>query len=79
MTTVDEVPISSTTVMRTEKSQQENMEEAIRAQCMMNLKPDAITVRNLATMLHNLDLPRIELRRRLTMWSKKMGSLKQFS
>jgi len=52
------------------------MEEAIQAQGMINLKPNAIIVKRLATMLQNIDLPRIELRRRLTMWSKKTRSLK---
>jgi len=70
---MDKVQISSTTVMRKEKSYQENIEEAIQAQGMINLKPNAITVKRLAT------LPIIELRRRLTMWSKKMRSLKQCS
>ena len=42
--TMGEVQISSTTVMRKEKAQQENLEEAIQAQGMINLKPDAITV-----------------------------------
>ena len=41
------------------------MEKAIQAQGMINLKPDAITVKRLATMLQNVDSPRIELRRRL--------------
>ena len=74
--TMDEVQISSTTVTRKEKAQQENVEEAMQAQGMINLKPDAITVKRLATMLQNVDLPRIELRRRLTMQSKKSISLK---
>ena len=74
--TIDEVQISSATVTRKEKAQQENVEEAMQAQGMINLKPDAITVKRLATMLQNVDLPRIELRRRLTMQSKKSISLK---
>jgi len=75
----DEVQISSIAITRKKKAQQENVEEAIEAQGMINLKPNTIIVRRLATTLQNEDLPRIELRRRLTMWSKKMGSLKQFS
>lgn len=62
--------------MRKEKAQQENMEEAIQAQGMINLKPNAITVKRLATILQNVDSPRVELRRRLTMWSKNTRSLK---
>ena len=62
---MDKVQISSITITRKEKAQQENMEEAIQAQGMINLKPDAITVKRLATMLQNVDSPRIELRRRL--------------
>jgi len=77
--TVDEIQISSTTITRKEKSQQENMEEAIQAQGMINLKSDAITIKRLATMLQNVDLPRIKLRRRLTMWGKKTRSLKHCS
>ena len=49
--TMGEVQISSTTVMRKEKAQQENLEEAIQAQGMINLKPDAIIVRRLAITL----------------------------
>ena len=48
--TVDEIQISSTTITRKEKAQQENMEEAIQAQGMINLKPDAKTLRRLANM-----------------------------
>ena len=77
--TVDEIQISSTTITRKEKSQQENMEEAIQAQGMINLKSDAITIKRLATMLQNVDLPRIKLRSRLTMWGKKTRSLKRCS
>ena len=65
MAIVDEVQISSTTVTRKEKAQQENMEEAMQAKGMINLKPNAIIVKRLATMLQNVDSPRIELRRRL--------------
>ena len=68
---LDEVQISSTTLMRKEKAQQENVEEAIQEQGTINLKPDAIILKRLATVLQNLDSPSIELRRRLTMWSKK--------
>ena len=64
--------------MRKEKAQQENVEEAIQAQGTINLKPDAIILKRLATVLQNVDSPRIELRRRLTMWSKKKRSLKHF-
>ena len=49
--TMDEVQISSIAVMRKEKAQQENVEEAIQAQGMINLKPDAIIVRRLAITL----------------------------
>ena len=77
--TVDEVQISSTTVTRKEKAQQENVEEAIQAQGTINLKPDAIILKRLATVLQNVDSPSIELRRRLTMWSKKKRSLKHCS
>ena len=77
--TMDEVHISSTIVTRKEKSKQENVEEAIQAQGMINLKLNAIIVKRLATMLQNEESPRIELRRRLTMWRKKMRSLKQCS
>ena len=68
----DEVQISSIAITRKKKAQQENVEEAIEAQGRINLKPNTIIVRRLATTLQNEDLPRIELRRRLTMWSKKM-------
>ena len=74
--TMDEVHISSTIVTRKEKSKQENVEEAIQAQGTINLKPDAITFRGLVTALQNVDSPRIELRRILTMWIKKKKSLK---
>jgi len=77
--TEDEVQISSTTVTRKEKAQQENMEEAMQAKGMINLKPNAIIVKRLATMLQNVDSPRIELSRRITMWRKKTKSLKQCS
>ena len=46
--TKNKVQISSTTVTRKDKAQQENVEEAIQAQGTINLKPDAITVRRLA-------------------------------
>ena len=72
---VYEVQISSTIVTRNEKAQ-ENVEKAIQAQGMINLKLDVINVKRLATMLQNVDSPRIELRRRLTMWSKRMRSFK---
>ena len=72
---VYEVQISSTIVTRNEKAQ-ENVEKAIQAQGMINLKLDGINVKRLATMLLNVDSPRIELRRRLTMWSKRMRSFK---
>ena len=65
--TVDEVQISSKIVTRKEKAQQENVEEAMQAQGMINLKPDATTIKRLATMLQNVDSPRIELKRRITM------------
>ena len=65
--TVDEVQISSKIVTRKEKAQQENVEEAMQAQGMINLKPDAIIVKRLTTMLQNVDSPRIELKRRITM------------
>ena len=77
--TEDEVQISSTTVTRKEKAQQENMEEAMQAKGMINLKPNAIIVKRLATMLQNVDSPRIELSRRITMWRKKTKRLKQCS
>ena len=37
-------------LQRKEIAQQENMEEAIQAQGMINLKPDAKTLRRLANM-----------------------------
>ena len=49
--------------MRKEKAQQENMDEAIQAQGMINLKLDATIVKRLSTMLQNVDSPRIKLRR----------------
>ena len=76
---VDEIQISSTTITRKENTQEENVEEAMQAQSMINLKSEAIIVKRLAIMLQNVDSPRIELRRRLTMWSKKMRILKQCS
>ena len=79
MATTDEVQMSSTVVTRKEKAQQQNTGQTIQAQGMINLKPDATTIKRLATMLQNVDFPIIELRRRLTMWSLKMRSLKQCS
>ena len=49
--TKNKVQISSTTVTRKEKAQQENMDEAIQAQGMINLKLDATIVKRLSTML----------------------------
>ena len=65
MATTDEVQMSSTVVTRKEKAQQQNTGQTIQAQGMINLKPDATTIKRLATMLQNVDSPRIELRRRL--------------
>ena len=65
MAIVNDVQISLTIVTRKEKT--------------TSLKPNAITVKKLAPMLQNVDSPRIKLRRRLTMWSKKTRSLKQCS
>jgi hypothetical protein len=75
--TEEEAQISSVAVMRKEKPQREDVVEDTQRQGMINLKFNATTVRNLATMLRNVDLPKIELRGRPTMWKKRMKSLKR--
>ena len=75
--TEEKAQISSVAVMRKEKPQQEDVVEDTQRQGMINLKFNATTVRNLATMLRNVDLPKIESRGRPTMRKKRMKSLKQ--
>lgn len=75
---VDEVQVSPTTIMRKGKAQQEGVEEDVLIQGMINLNFDATIVKRLASILQNVDFPRIESTSNPTMWKKRSRNLKHY-